>query len=213
MSSADVERAADTLNALTPEVRQRFLDMVNLLPRGESDGGAGIITALIEAGSPEALNAPWEADSTKSLVGKVVQINGVKVRDSDYTEGLGVFLVVDAVNLTTGEAMVFTTGAGSVVSQLVIAHAQGWLPLVAEIVEASKPTKDGYKPIHLRVIESRGGKGGTAGVRGGHTPQPPADGNGGEAAAQANSGHKAKGKGKPENLNESMATQDTKAPF
>lgn len=213
MSSAEVERAADTLNALTPEVRQRFLDMVNLLPRGESDGGAGIIASLIEAGSPEALNAPWEADSTKSLVGKVVQINGVKVRDSDYTEGLGVFLVVEAVNLTTGEAMVFTTGAGSVVSQLVIAHAQGWMPLVAEIVQSSKPTKDGYYPIHLRVIESKGGKGGAASARTPQPPQAPAGGSGGEAAAQADSGRKGKGKAKATNLAESVATQDERAPF
>ena len=62
------------------------------------------------------------------------------------------FLVVDAADAKTGEALTFTTSAVSVVLQLARAWSLGLFPLIADVVVAERPTARGFYPYHLRII-------------------------------------------------------------
>lgn len=142
------------------EVQRRFADMAMMLPQADGDGSARIVEALLDAADPFSLNTPWETESSKDLDGAVLVIEDLTAQRSDFADGLGVFLVVHAVTKRTGEPVTFTTGAVSVVAQLVRAYVMGWLPMLVEVVKSERPTKDGYYPIHLRVIEAATGKAG-----------------------------------------------------
>lgn len=149
MGSSEVATKGDVLNGLTPQQLDQFRDMARMLPAADGDGAARIVAQLLAADDLLALNKPWGSDSSAELAGKMLEIRGATYRESDFTDGLGVFLVVDAVDLNTGEPIVFTTGSSSVVAQIVAAHARGWLPAVARLVKSERPTTNGYYPLHL----------------------------------------------------------------
>ena len=140
-----------TVPALSPELARRFADMAMLIPSETGDATENILEVILAAPSWEDLSAPWETSKVDKLAGRVLRIDSVVRRPSDFKEGLGIFLVVRYVDVTTGEAGVFTTSSFSVVAQLVRAYAAGWLPLYASIIVAERATERGYKPHHLKV--------------------------------------------------------------
>lgn len=145
------ERAESMDAALA--VRERFADMARIVPEAEGDGGMSIVEAVLEAADLSALDAAWNGRGSDTLVNIPMTINEIRRSTSDYADGLGVFLVVRAVRLDTGEPLTFTTGSVSIVAQLVKAHISGWLPFNAVIVKAAKPSSNGYFPLHLEVFD------------------------------------------------------------
>lgn len=141
-----------------PALIARFAEMVGLLPAAEdTEGGAErIIEAILNAKTWEDLDAPWRARGGEAYLGKPQRIERVTTRPSDYAKGLGVYVVVEAVDLSNGEAITWTTGSISIVAQLVKAYCVGGLPLFATIRQAERPTADGYYPQHLEVTDSGG---------------------------------------------------------
>jgi hypothetical protein len=136
------------------EVMRSFAEMAAAIPTDDGDPTARILGQVLSAGSVEALNDPWETEDTAKLLGRVITVSSLKRQESTLEGGLGMYLVVTAVDTNTGETLTFTTGSVSVVAQLVKAHALGALPLKCELVQSDRPSKNGRHPQHLKVYGS-----------------------------------------------------------
>lgn len=158
----EAPKTGEIVTPAGPKISQTlatFAQMASMLPQAdEGDGAEAIVAQILSAATIEDLDAPWRAEEGKALIGKPISIVGAKARKSDYADGLGVFLVVDAVNLETGEATIFTTGSVSVVAQIVKAFCMDALPFNAMLCQSARPTKDGYYPLHLEVLKQSPGK-------------------------------------------------------
>lgn len=137
---------------MSTELATQFAQMAMMVPDETGDAVESILAAILAAPSWEALSDPWEASGAEKLAGKVICIESVVRRPSDFRDGLGVFLVVHGFTAGTGEKVTWTTSSVSVVGQLVRAYAMGWLPLYAMIVVAERQTERGYRPHHLKFL-------------------------------------------------------------
>lgn len=137
---------------LSPEVAQRVRDLLSLLPVEDGGGSDLLIEQLLMADTWQQLNDPWESTSGKLLIGKFVRIDSAQLRPSEFEGGMGAFLVVKGADMATKERLVWTTSALAVVTQIARLNAEGWLPGYANIVEAKRPTKRGFKPYHLQFV-------------------------------------------------------------
>ena len=136
---------------MSAELVKTFAGMAMLIPSETTDALDSIIGAILSSPSWEQLADPWETASAERLIGRIIRVDRLTRRPSQYKDGLGLFLVVDGVDTQTGEAIVTTTSAMGVVAQLVKAHVAGWLPLYVEWVIAERVTENGYRPQHLKV--------------------------------------------------------------
>lgn len=138
--------------APVPDTVKRYQEMALAIPQGGEDTAMmAILDRLAATDDPSALSAPWDSASAEDLFERVLIVDSLKRLPSDFEDGLGLFLVVQCHDPSTGEAITWTTSAMSVVAQLVKAHSEGWLPLKVELVQSDRPTASGYRPQHLRV--------------------------------------------------------------
>jgi hypothetical protein len=137
---------------ISTELATQFAQMAMMIPSETGDAVENILAAVLAAPSWEKLADPWESADAEALVGKMLCIQSLVRRPSDFRDGLGVFLVVHATDVKSGEAVTFTTGSVSVVGQLVRAYAMGWLPIYAEMIVATRQTESGYRPHHLKFL-------------------------------------------------------------
>jgi hypothetical protein len=146
--------AGETSNlpaVISAELAEEFATMASMIPSEDGAGYERILEALLHSTSLEQLNEPWETSKVHALAGRVLRIDSVTRRPSDFRDGLGVFLVVRGADVKTGIVHTITTGAISVVGQLVWAYAHSELPFYAEFVIAERATADGYHPHHLKI--------------------------------------------------------------
>jgi hypothetical protein len=137
---------------LSPELVATFSAMALLIPEDESNAMESILQQVFGSSTWENLGDPWETATAEHLAGRTFLIERVTRHDSDFSGGIDLFLVVHAVEMRTGEQIVFSTGSLAVMAQLVRAHTAGWLPLFAQLVIAERPTKDGFRPQHLKFV-------------------------------------------------------------
>lgn len=147
---AKVEETTDLV--LKPETLKLFATMASGIPESQGDATDGILLSILGAKTWDELDDAWDTTKSEKLVDKEMRIDTLIRRPSEYAGGLGVYLVVQGVDMTTNEPVTFTTGAISVVGQLVGAYFNGWLPLYAILRRATKPTANGYYPQHLEFI-------------------------------------------------------------
>lgn len=144
----DVERAP-----FSDAMMRRFADMASILPRGTEDGGERILEQILAATELESTNEIWsDTWEPEKLTGEPLIITGAMVLPSSKKGGLGVFLLVDAIKVATGEAGKFSTGSVSIVGQIVVAYTLGKLPFTAKIVVADDETASGFLPQHLEIL-------------------------------------------------------------
>lgn len=152
MSTKPATRDVSRELSVSPEFAlQRFQDMAMLIPETESDGGASFIMDIMNAQSAADLDANWAEKDSEKMVGVELQFEGVTRSVSDFSDGLGVFLVVKATDTKTGEPVTFTTGSSNVVAQLVKAYTESWFPFQGVIVKSIKASKAGYYPQHIQI--------------------------------------------------------------
>lgn len=139
------------------EIYQQIVEMVVALPEPSDDDSWSILTSLMTAQGMQDLNRPWDGTSGRNLAGKRLRITSVKRRPSRFTGGIEIFLIVESTDVATGERLTWFTSALAVVVQLAVAYARGWLPLIADVVTAPRPTEAGFLPYHLNVVGLRDG--------------------------------------------------------
>lgn len=139
--------STDTQVELSPQLLKQFVDMVGVIPDYESGGGEGILEAILTAKKFEEVDAPWKG-GRELPVGRNVVVIACYKAPSDYPGGLPFFLVLDCIDVNTGEIKQYQIGATSVVAQMVRYHALSAFPIGGSAVEAKKRSKNGYLPVH-----------------------------------------------------------------
>jgi hypothetical protein len=151
--------STDTTNPTTevvPVVSQAtmalFAQMAVGIPEADdSEAYEGIVTQLLSADGIDGLNAPWDGDKAASLAGHRLKIESMARRASDFSEGLGIYLVIKGTDMDSGELFTLTIGSVSILAQLArIWHLKG-LPAIVELVIAERATSKGFRPMHLKV--------------------------------------------------------------
>lgn len=156
MTSKPEETGAEIATIISPDTQALFAQMAVGIPAtaGE-DAYDDILTQIMNASSVLELNAPWDTHKAEQLEGHRLRIDSIKRSESDFAEGLGMYLVCKGVNLTSGEKFTLTIGSVSAVAQLAKVHYMEGFPVVCRIVIAERPTKRGYRPVHLNIIALR----------------------------------------------------------
>lgn len=132
--------------------------------RAEIDGAnntfdvqSSMMDKILTAQSEEDI---WEADEAgleagQSLVDVELEVRSMKVLKSnrpDFDNGMGVYIVVNAVRLDTGEEIIFNTGAPGLITKLRAFEALGKFPLQCVIKARTAGNGDVLK---LRPIPKR----------------------------------------------------------
>lgn len=136
---------------LSEDLVKRFAEMAVMIPTEDGAGSERILEQLLSATSWEQLDDPWDSTNGQRLRGKHLRVDSITRRPSTYEGSLGIFLVVDSVDVDSGEKVVWTTSSISVVGQLVRAYVMKWMPLYVTVVVAERPTERGYFPQHLEI--------------------------------------------------------------
>lgn len=149
---AELTAAQEATGIMRPELAEVFAAAIGTIPEAGNEGWEGILATVARAERPEDLDAPWRSAGGKAFVGRPMEVRGMRRMPSSFEEGMPFFLVLDAVDLLTGEVTAITTGSVGVVGPLAIAHARGWLPIRGTIVESARPTEAGYYPQHWQML-------------------------------------------------------------
>lgn len=150
------EYNAEVLNS-QPGLREAFLMMLAEVPDPSDDAAARIVGTILQAETAEELDRPWDSDGLRKHFDEIITVHEISKRPSDYTGGLGVYLGCECTMHSSGEQHFLTCGSVSAVAQLVRAHTIGVLPLTIIPRNAKKPTRDGYWPYHLEVVQRLAG--------------------------------------------------------
>lgn len=154
MTGKDVATAQDR-DAVQMEALSRKLDeMIATVPGDEGDALISMIDALITADRIDDLDAPWRNEGMEDYLNQPLNVVSIKKVPSDIADGPGWFLVVSAVQAESGEVVSVTTSSVMIMVSLILAHNRGWLPHIFIPRQASKPTKNGYYPMHLEVYRA-----------------------------------------------------------
>lgn len=129
--------------------------LMEQVPEADEDAYGGILMAILNAESPADLDAAWTARSLEQYCDTPLRVESIKRMPSDFADGLGAYLVVNAVIPGDGERVTMTTGSVSVVAQLVKANALGAFPLIVVPRKANRPSANGYYPMHLEIVAAR----------------------------------------------------------
>jgi len=127
--------------------------MLEKVPEADDDAYVGIIRSIIEAKDVAGLDAPWTAKSLQAYVDSPIRVDAIRKMPSDFDEGLGLYLVLDCTVSNDGEKATLTTGSVNIVVQLVRAFTLDALPLVCIPRLSKKPSKAGYRPMHLEMVQ------------------------------------------------------------
>lgn len=139
-------------SAIPEHMLDQVLRAIEAVPAEGGGGVEGILSQLLAATSMDDLNAPWAGTSGRELAGRRLRIESIIRRPSQFEDGPAVFLVAHCADAKTGDKITMTTSALAVIIQLAMAHNLGWMPLLADVVVAEKPTERGYYPYHLTVL-------------------------------------------------------------
>lgn len=116
----------------------------------ETGEGVSIIPALIaNASKPEDLFGGSELEQVKNHLGETLRVLGINnVNNSDFEDGLGIYIVCTVVN-NNGETFALGVGAADAVAKICALNDMGAFPYDVAFVEADKKTKRGFTPINL----------------------------------------------------------------
>jgi len=113
---------------------------------------------LMAKTSQEALSA-FDLDRAKEMCGgepggrsAVLEIQGARPLKSDYAEGAACYVIVQCVELATGERKQFTTGSRAVQTVIFKHIYEGWMPFRAMLEIRKERTKAGFYPINLVAV-------------------------------------------------------------
>ena len=112
---------------------------------------ADIVNRVALASSASDVFGSGELTSTKEIMGtsiQVTEIESIRPSDFDDSSGLGVYIVVKAID-PDGQSLNVAVGSTDGIVKLVRLNEIGALPRWVAFERASKPTKNGFHPINL----------------------------------------------------------------
>lgn len=144
VNEAEVEPFSDALMA-------QFAPVLESIPWDADDNGEGILSRMLNAEKWEDLNATGKLPAFRDLAPCRLKVESISKRESDIGGKMPVYLMVDCVNLATGEKLRAQTSAGQPFLAMAMLHHLGNLPAVIEVKFADKVTRSGFKPLNVTV--------------------------------------------------------------
>jgi hypothetical protein len=153
-------------NTQAPEETQALVSVA-------AESGLAAVKAIL-AGIPSADDDPtermanfvltqpaekWEElwaglPSVRDYKGQQIVVHDLRVRESDFEGPTGIYLILDATDAQTGAHELISCSSQMAMVQLLALYRDKRLPALVEVVEKDKPTKAGFRPIHLKVIRA-----------------------------------------------------------
>ena len=113
----------------TPEDVTRALRAgINVDVADETEVARRIVERIMRAETPDQLWEPIVPVGARQLSETPIKVFDFQALRSPHEGGVGVYLVIDAVDLLTGERLLVTCGASNVVAKLIRAAQLGALP-------------------------------------------------------------------------------------
>ena len=151
--SSKAEAPADALvNFAGGGAIERINQFLAMAPTVSDDPTEAMLEAVLAASDPREWNDLFNSRSLRDSKGAAVRINAYRVNPSDFEGGLRHYLVLDVTDLETGAKGVLTCSSQMAIAQILNAEARVNLPIDVRIIEKDKPTKAGFRPIHLEYI-------------------------------------------------------------
>lgn len=133
--------------------------MVTDLPEAEGDATERILAQILTAETAEDVNQIWETSKIETVLDVPLLISRVERAPSDFEDGIGVYVVIHAVNQRTHAPIVVVTGSINVIAVLIKAHRADWLPMIGIPRGPKRPNKNGHSgPFRLELGPLRVGR-------------------------------------------------------
>jgi hypothetical protein len=111
------------------------------------------MAAFILNAPPEEWESLWDKlPNLKDNPGRKFRLHDLRIRDSDFKGRFNKYLICDVTWLDTGETGLLSNSSEIGMVQMLALFRDGKLPADLEIVQKDKPTKAGFRPIHLRYL-------------------------------------------------------------
>lgn len=142
----------------TPSVELEVIDdwtpfiLADATPEFEDSEQAtrDIVMQILQAEDVDAVLEGANVTPARDLLGVPLRINGAKAKKSAYEDGATMYVLIDAVNLATGEMVKISCGARNVMAQLFRTYQLNGFPLDCRILESERPTAEGFRPLWLK---------------------------------------------------------------
>lgn len=108
-----------------------------------------IVNRILAAATAEEVLATGDVRHAREILGQPILIHAIKLNTSDYSDGAGVYMVVEASDPDFGESFAVSTGSAHCMAQLYRLSELGALPCKAKFTQATKATKAGFFPMRL----------------------------------------------------------------
>lgn len=146
-------RKDDAEEARSQETALAVRQALEVVPDVEDDPTERMLALIQQAETPQAWASIWEnLPNVKNSEGARWRIHAIRLRESEF-EGSDYYLLLDVTDLDSGERKVVSCGSTMICLQLAKAHQAGWLPLDVEVRGPKRPTKQGYRPLHLHALD------------------------------------------------------------
>lgn len=147
------------LTTMDDRVVTKYLDdMKNLAEHSDDDVQRAIVGRILASETAADVLAPQAIEHARDLVDQHLTLTGVRVQESDFEEGPGIYAVVNAVVMEDGRTTTFSCGGSNVLAQLYRLAQLNALPCDVVIKRSTKPTKAGYYPLWLEAVGGAAGR-------------------------------------------------------
>lgn len=131
---------------------EKINQFLSMAPTVQDDPTEAMLSYILASPDPTTWNQLFKSSSLRDNKGLAVRINAYRVQPSDFEGGLTHYMVLDVTTLEDGVKGVITCSSQMAIAQILNAEARGFWPLDVRIVEKDKPTKAGFRPIHLEYL-------------------------------------------------------------
>lgn len=108
-----------------------------------------IVNRILQAATADEVLATGDARHARDLLDQPLMIHSIKLNESDFSDGAGIYMVADCSDPDFGDIFAVTTGSSTCMAQLYRLSELGALPCKAKFVQSTKATKRGFFPMRL----------------------------------------------------------------
>lgn len=142
---------AQELETITSDI-QRVMGEVVPEPEDSEAIQLKIVEQIARADSLEALFADHSSIGTKDIVGKPILISDCRLVESTITDSRGVYMLIEAADLTTGEVMLLNSGSPKIMMVIYQLKKRGMLPVECAVREVAPARPGRNAPLGLDPI-------------------------------------------------------------
>lgn len=114
---------------------------------------AALVDRIMDEDVPGDVLTPITPTTASLVAERPLQITGYQLRKSYYLDGLGVYLLIDAVDLSTGEVLLIMCGATNVVAQVLRAAELGALEVPVRFEQRTSQANPDHTLLWLRPYD------------------------------------------------------------